>query len=99
MMQALAEAQAMLFRRMKDENLTRLLTRSLSLWSSSSSCSSCNHARACESQKRVVIRMSRREQDGIEAEAWSIDRDDEKHKRDEMRHSDEWSRWVCMGLV
>ena len=38
------------------------------------------HARACESQKRVVIRMSRREQDGIEAEAWSIDRDDEKHK-------------------
>ena len=27
------------------------------------------HARACESQKRVVIRMSRREQDGIEAEA------------------------------
>ena len=20
-------------------------------------------------------------------------------KRDEMRHSDEWSRWVCMGLV
>jgi len=27
------------------------------------------HARACESQKWVVIRMSRREQDGIEAEA------------------------------
>ena len=27
------------------------------------------HARACESQKRVVTRMSRREQDGIEAEA------------------------------
>jgi hypothetical protein len=27
------------------------------------------HARACESQKQVVIRMSRREQDGIEAEA------------------------------
>jgi len=57
------------------------------------------HARACESQKRVVIRMSRREQDGIEAEALSIDRDDETLKRDEMRHSDEWSRCVCMGLV
>ena len=52
----------MLFRRVRDETLTLLLTRSLSLWSS------CKfHARACESQKRVVIRMSRREQDGIEA--------------------------------
>ena len=41
--------------------------------------------------------MSRREQDGIEAKV--RDRDDERLKRDEMRHSDEWSRWVCMGLV
>ena len=79
---------------MKDESLT-WLTRSLH----SSSCSSCYHARACESQKRVVIRMSRREQDGIEADALSIDRDDERLKRDEIRHSDELHRWVCMGLV
>ena len=27
------------------------------------------HARACESQKRVVTRLARREQDGIEAGA------------------------------
>ena len=74
------------------KNLTWLLTRS-------SSSSSCCNARACESQKRVVTRMSRREQDGIEADASSIDRDDERLKRDEIRHSDEWSRWVCMGLV
>ena len=84
------QAQAMLFRRMKDENLTRLLTRHLCFSSSSFSCSrsSCCHARACESQKRVVIRTSRREQGGIEAEAWSIDEDDERLKRDEIRHSD-----------
>ena len=45
-----------------------------------------------------VIRMSRK-QDSIEAEASSIDRDIKRLKRDEIRHSDEWSRWVCMGLV
>ena len=50
-------------------------------------------------RSNVVIRMSRQEQDGIEAEASSIDRVDERLKRDEIRHSDEWSRWVCMGLV
>ena len=50
-------------------------------------------------RSRVVIRMSRREQDSIEAEASGIDRYDERLKRDEMRHSNEWSRWVCMGLV
>jgi len=50
-------------------------------------------------RSRVVIRMSRREQDGIEAGALSIDRDDERLKRDEIKHSDEWSRCVCMGLV
>jgi hypothetical protein len=49
--------------------------------------------------RSVVTRMSRREQDGIVAEASSIDRDDERLKRDEIRHSGEWSRWVCMGLV
>ena len=54
------------------------------------------HARACESQKRVVIIMSRREQDGIEAKV--RDRDDVRLKREEMRHSDELPRWVCMGL-
>ena len=72
-----------------------MLTRHL--WSSSFS--SCCHARACESQKRIVIRMSRREHDDIEAGASSIDRDDERLKRDEMRHSGEVPRWVCMGLV
>ena len=73
--------------------LALLLTRHLSL-PSSSSWSSCGHARVCESQKRDVIRMSRREQESktAEADASSIDRDDERLKRDEMRHSDEWSR-------
>jgi len=27
------------------------------------------------------------------------DRDDERLKRDEMRHRDELTRWGCMGLV
>ena len=81
---------------MKDESLT-WLTRSSS-FSSSTSCSSCFHARACESQKRVVMWMSRREQDGKEADASSIDRDDERLKKDEIGHSDECFRWVCMGL-
>jgi len=43
--------------------------------------------------------MSRREQDGIVAEASSIDRHDERLEKDEMRTSDEWSRCVCMGLT
>jgi hypothetical protein len=81
---------------MKDESLT-WLTRSSSL-SSSTSCSSCFHARACESQKQVrdenVV-----ESKTVQADASSIDRDDERLKRDEIRHSDECSRWVCMGLV
>ena len=47
-------------------------------------------------RSRVVTRVSRREQDGIEAEASSIDEDDERLEREEMRHSDEWSRCVCM---
>ena len=50
-------------------------------------------------RSRVVLRLSLREQDGIEAEASSIDRVDERLKRDEIRHSDELPRWVCMGLV
>ena len=37
-------------------------------------------------RSRVVIRMSRREQDSIEAKV--RDRDDDRLKRDEMRHSD-----------
>ena len=80
--------------------LALLLTRHL--WSSSSSsCSSCKVVmrERVRVSSRVVIRMFRREQDSIEAEAWSIDRNDERLKRDEMRHSDEWSRWVCMGFV
>jgi hypothetical protein len=36
-----------------------------------------------------MIRMSGREQDGIKAEAWRIDRDDERLERDEIRHSEE----------
>ena len=53
----------------------------------------CN-ARACESQKRVVIRMPRRELDSIEAEALRKGRCG--LKREEIRHSDERSRCVCM---
>jgi len=46
------------------------------------------------------MRLSSSEQDSREAEASSIDRDDdERLKIDEIRHSNEWSRWVCMGLV
>ena len=49
-----------------------------------------------------MIRTSRREQDSIEAEASSIDRDDERLKRDEIRHSDEildvhaWDSFDCL---
>ena len=50
------------FRKIKDENLTRLLTRSFS------SCKVVMRERV-RVRGRVVIRMSRREQDGIEAEA------------------------------
>ena len=72
---------------MKDETLTaRLLTRHL-CFSSSSSWSSCKVVmrERVRVRSRVVIRMSRGEQDGIEAGASSIDRDDERLKRDEMR--------------
>ena len=55
------------------------------------------HARACESQKRVVTRLSRREQDGIEAKV--RDRDDDRLKRDEMRHSNALPRCICMGQL
>jgi len=81
--------------RLKIENLTcSWLTWMLS----SSSCSSCKVVmrERVRVRSRVVIIMSRREQDGIEAEAPSIDRDDERLKRDEIRHSHEWSRCVCM---
>ena len=60
------------------------------------------HARACESQKQGrdenVSRARQHSYVSIEAEASSIDRDDERLKREEMRHSDEWSRWECMDL-
>jgi hypothetical protein len=39
------------------------------------------------------------ESETAEADASSICRDDERLKRDEMRHSGELPRWVCMGLV
>ena len=48
-------------------------------------------------RSRVVLRLSRREQDGIEAS--SIDRDDERLKIEEIRDSNEWSRCACMGLI
>ena len=53
------------------------------------------HARACESQKQGC------DENVVEsktAEASSIDRDDERLKKDEIGHSDECFRWVCMGL-
>ena len=63
-------AALVLFRRIRDGNLTRLLTRHLSLPSSSSwsSCKVVMRVRV-RVRSRVVMRMSRREQDGKEADA------------------------------
>ena len=51
------------------------------------------------SKEMLSNKWSSFESKTAEADASSICKDDERLKRDEIRHSDEWPRWVCMGLV